>query len=154
MRAEQELAHLQQQAQMAQMEFVRDFLLTHAYRYIDRPNVRCHECGFAPWAASTTVSLFPPVAGIKPKESINASFICAQCENMLCLACGCTETSPCVNERTNQPCGWSIPGFCSACVNQIVMFAYDEATGRIDPQARPFVVSRQVRVIHGQMATN
>lgn len=125
---------VQQMAAEAQEQFRIDFLLVWALKFIDRANVRCHACGFAIW--STVANTL---------DGPNVKFICPACSEMLCLACGCTEASPCVNSR-RIPCSWSVPGFCTSCVHQIARFAYLEVTGVISSKARPYIVSRRLTI--------
>jgi hypothetical protein len=34
---------------------------------------------------------------------------------MNCESCGCSESRPCLDEETGEPCSWVEPGLCSAC---------------------------------------
>ena len=34
---------------------------------------------------------------------------------MICEGCGCSQSRPCMDDETGEPCFWVEPGLCSAC---------------------------------------
>ena len=36
-------------------------------------------------------------------------------DDRICRECGCTDTTPCVDEKTDEPCSWAEADLCSAC---------------------------------------
>ncbi len=47
-------------------------------------------------------------------RSISEDLTCDGCGELICLVCGCTESTACTN-FVSEGCSWSRPGVCSNC---------------------------------------
>lgn len=65
---------------------------------------------------------------------------------MICEGCGCSESRPCVDEDSGEPCYWTANGLCSVCAPEAEALSEPifESRGQLTPPFRRRVMPRQV----------